>query len=346
MYRVTVIMPVYNNEGTLNKAIDSILNQTVYDLELILINDGSTDTSAQICDEYAKKEPLLIEVIHQERKGFGLARNKGLLKATGTYIYFADATDTFERNMLKDNIQIANEKEADLVVFGFTEKNKESRLRDQIHLPSVPFLSSRAVFRDHYRNFHLFFPYQLRNKIYRRAYLNQQRLRFHKIKIKEEAFFNLSVYKELNRVAFNRISYCNTYGQPSQKSSYKINLELAKYFESVLQHWGHEETFRDLIVKEYYQAVYSELLNISAKEKSVKINEKEEIMNQILKDEKIKLYLKDLNISNEKNPYMRALLSSLQNGNGKSAVQLVTLQSGTEKTTSKVTKILRKIFRR
>lgn len=74
MYSVSIIMPIYNNEKTLKRAIDSILNQSIYGFELILINDGSTDGSASICDEYAKKEPLLIEVIHQKHTSVGRAK--------------------------------------------------------------------------------------------------------------------------------------------------------------------------------------------------------------------------------------------------------------------------------
>ena len=74
MYSVSIIMPIFNNEKTLENSIQSILKQTLYDFELILINDGSTDASAQICNKYEKLEPLFIEVVHQEKKG---NRNNG-----------------------------------------------------------------------------------------------------------------------------------------------------------------------------------------------------------------------------------------------------------------------------
>lgn len=351
MYSVSVIMPVYNNEKTLERAIQSILKQTIFDLELILINDGSTDTSAQICEEYAKKEPLLVEVIHQKRTGLGIARNRGLFKASGSYVYFADPKNTFDERMFEDNIQLAEEKNAELVVFGFTERDVRSLEGKKQHLPNLPHLSSRESFRNHYRNFHHFFPYFLCNKLYRRDYLQKHRMTFHKIPLKEAAFFNLSVYKELSRVAFNRTSYCNRSNFEKkenhhyQEHLYKVNIELAKYFEALLRYWKYDEVFRDLIVQEYYHAVYVELISLSTQKTGLSPEQQEARMNEILENEKVQSYLKELKVSNEKNPYMKALLATLQNGNGKNAIQLVTHKTSAQKTTSKIRNIIRTLFR-
>ena len=350
MYSVSVIMPVYNNEKTLERAIQSILKQTVFDLELILINNGSTDTSAQICEEYAKREPLLVEVIHQEHTELGIARNKGLFKASGRYVYFADPRDTFDKRMFEDNINLAEEKNAELIIFGFTEKSRRRLERKIQYLPNLPNLSTQENFRKHYRNFHHFFPYLLCNKLYRRDYLQKHRMTFHKIPLKEAAFFNLGIYKELNEVAFNRTSYCNRSNSGKktsnyyQKNLYEINIELAKYLEALLRYWKYDKIFRDLIVQEYYQAVYMELLNITAKDSGLSTAQQEKRMNEILENKKVQAYLKELKISNERNTYMKTLLAILQNGSGKNALQLITHKVGAQKTTSKIKKIIRKIF--
>lgn len=353
MYSVSVIMPVYNNEQTLKRAIDSILGQTIYDLELILVNDGSTDASAQICEEYVKKEPLLVEVIHQEHSGLAQARNKGLLNSSGKYIYFADAMDTYQNKMLADNFRLAEEKEAELVVFGFTEQNDEYLEGKLEHLPRLPELSTQEIFRQHFRNFYHFFPYILHNKLYRRDYLKNNRIRFHNIPMKEAAFFNLDVYKNLDKIAFNRASYCNRYNHEEtlrkdtyDENLYKINLKLANYFEKMMSHWGHETMFRDLIVNQYYRAVYDELQNISAKDSGLSVEEQQEKINTILADEKVTVFLKKLKTSREKNPYMKAVLVALQNSNGKAAIHLITHKNGTEETKSKISRFFNKLFRR
>jgi glycosyltransferase involved in cell wall biosynthesis len=346
-------MPVYNNEKTLKHAIDAILNQTIYDLELILINDGSTDASAQICEEYAKKEPLLVEVIHQEKKGAAQARNAGLMKSSGKYIYFANATDIVNNKMLEDNYKLAQEKEADLIVFGFTEYN-DSYLDGQLeHLPSLPEMSSQAIFRQHYRNFHHFFPYILHNKLYRREHLKNNRIRFRPVPDKTEAFFNLNVYKNLKKVAFNRLSYCEHYGvdQAVKQATYnndlyEINLKLARNFEAMMNEWNYETEFQDLIVNEYYQVVYDELENISSKTSGLSTEEQEEKIQTILSDERVNTFLKTLNPAKERNPFMKAVIIALQKENGKAAIQFVNHKNGTEKARSKFSRFLRKLFKR
>lgn len=89
---VSVVVPVYNVKHYLKKCIDSILDQTYHSLQIILVDDGSTDGCSQICDSYSKKD-IRIEVIHQKNQGLSSARNTGLQNATGKYICFIDSDD-------------------------------------------------------------------------------------------------------------------------------------------------------------------------------------------------------------------------------------------------------------
>lgn len=89
---ISIIVPVFNAERYLSRCIDSILNQSFSDLELLLVDDGSTDGSGNVCDEYAAKDER-VKVIHQDNAGVSTARNKGLEEATGEYIYFPDSDD-------------------------------------------------------------------------------------------------------------------------------------------------------------------------------------------------------------------------------------------------------------
>ena len=94
---ISIIVPVYNAEKYLNRCIDSVLNQTYKNIELILINDGSTDNSLNICQDYANKDNR-IKVITQENSGVAVARNKGIEVATGEYIMFLDSDDWYDDN--------------------------------------------------------------------------------------------------------------------------------------------------------------------------------------------------------------------------------------------------------
>ncbi len=98
---ISVIVPVYNVEKYIRNCLDSIVNQTYKDLEIILVDDGSTDRSGTICDEYAEKDAR-IKVIHKGNEGQSIARNIGLENATGEFIGFVDSDDTIELEMFKN----------------------------------------------------------------------------------------------------------------------------------------------------------------------------------------------------------------------------------------------------
>lgn len=97
---ISVIVPIYNVEKYLPTCIESILNQTYKDLEVLLIDDGSTDNSGRICDEYAQRDSRCI-AIHQSNKGVATVRNTGLNQATGDYITFIDSDDYIHPQMIE-----------------------------------------------------------------------------------------------------------------------------------------------------------------------------------------------------------------------------------------------------
>ena len=90
--KISVVVPVYNVESYLGRCVDSILEQTYQDFEIILVNDGSTDSSGKLCDSYAEKYSI-IKAIHKENKGPSDTRNVGIKSARGEYIYFLDSDD-------------------------------------------------------------------------------------------------------------------------------------------------------------------------------------------------------------------------------------------------------------
>lgn len=120
--KISIIVPVYNAEKQLHHCLDSILNQKYKFIELILINDGSTDRSGKICDEYAYKDNR-IKVIHQRNQGPSKARNVGISVATGDYIQFVDSDDTIEINMTSKMVDDINDN-VDLVICGYKSVNK------------------------------------------------------------------------------------------------------------------------------------------------------------------------------------------------------------------------------
>lgn len=116
--KVSVVIPVYNADDYLQECLDSLLNQTLTAFEIICIDDGSLDTSLSILDQYALKDDR-ITVLKQQNEGAGAARNLGLAHASGKYVYFMDADDYCDINLLKETYEKAEADQVDIVVFDF-----------------------------------------------------------------------------------------------------------------------------------------------------------------------------------------------------------------------------------
>ena len=130
---VSVIVPVYNVQDYLAKCIDSVLSQTYEDFELILVNDGSKDSSPQICDSYLQKDAR-IKVIHKENGGLSSARNAGLDVAKGKYIYFLDSDDYIDPMLLEKTIAVMEQQQCDWVAFGMIKEDTQGN-----HIENIAF---------------------------------------------------------------------------------------------------------------------------------------------------------------------------------------------------------------
>ena len=115
MAKVSVIVPVYNTEKYLRRCLDTLVNQTLQDLEIVLINDGSTDGSPVILQEYAEKYPDKIVLLEKENGGQATARNLGIRKCTGTYVGFVDSDDYVDLTMFETLLLTAEQNECDMV---------------------------------------------------------------------------------------------------------------------------------------------------------------------------------------------------------------------------------------
>ena len=126
MAKVSVIIPVYKAEKYLNRCLDSLLAQTFENWNAICIDDGSPDNSGAILDYYADKDDRFV-VIHKKNAGVSAARNDGIKKADGEYIFFMDADDWIDTNYLQHMLATAVDANADMVVSGFVSDNKYTK---------------------------------------------------------------------------------------------------------------------------------------------------------------------------------------------------------------------------
>jgi glycosyltransferase involved in cell wall biosynthesis len=134
--KVSVIIPVYNVEKYLKKCLDSVINQTLKEIEIIIVNDGSTDSSLKICQEYEQKDKR-IHLINQKNSGLGIARNNAIKYAQGEFVCFLDSDDSLDLVTLQTTYNKANKDKSDIVVFGFERidetTNRIIQTRDDLH---------------------------------------------------------------------------------------------------------------------------------------------------------------------------------------------------------------------
>ena len=126
MVKVSVIVPIYNVEKYLDRCMQSLLNQTLNDIEIIMVDDGSPDRCPQMCDEYVKKDSR-VKVVHKKNEGLGYARNSGLEVAVGEYVAFVDSDDYVDTRMYERLYLSAKENSADVVFCGFHNEVKLGR---------------------------------------------------------------------------------------------------------------------------------------------------------------------------------------------------------------------------
>jgi glycosyltransferase involved in cell wall biosynthesis len=127
MAKVSIVIPIYNVKEYLERTVNSVVNQTEKDIEIILVDDGSTDGCSNLCDEYAIRDNR-ITVLHKENGGLSSARNAGVDVATSEYVMFLDGDDYLKENAVERLIQVMNEYPSDFIQFSYQEVSDEQKI--------------------------------------------------------------------------------------------------------------------------------------------------------------------------------------------------------------------------
>jgi glycosyltransferase involved in cell wall biosynthesis len=201
---VSVIVPVYNAEKYVEECIKSILNQDYSNIELIIVNDGSTDNSYEICKMISEKDER-IQLYDRNNCGVGRTRNFGIEKASGKYITFVDADDFLDKNMIRRMVDEAEENDAEVVVAGFRrvteageivhEESYEEKIIDDVKNEFAPrLIGSRPECRDS-----IFAT--VWGKLYLHKCFSESLVRFNDSRIYEDLMFLLDFMLGIDRVA-------------------------------------------------------------------------------------------------------------------------------------------------
>ena len=231
MIKVSIIVPVYNMKKYLRECLDSLVNQTLKDIEIICINDGSTDNSLEILNECAKKDNRII-VINKENEGQGIARNLGISKAQGEFVGFVDPDDWVELDMYEKMYNQAKQLDSEIVIcdhIRYREFEQKSYIPEAFEkaispAKSVPLVieSGKNIDKELINSTLLVSPCYSVNKIYNREFLLKNNIKFSQIRCFEDVMFILR-----SHILASKISYIDTafYNYRIHKSSTLRNYE-------------------------------------------------------------------------------------------------------------------------
>ena len=204
---ISIIVPVYKVEPYLRRCLDSIVNQTYTNLEIILVDDGSSDSCPQICDEYAAKDKRIV-VIHKKNGGLSDARNVGVQHATGDYIYYIDSDDELPLDAIQSLYDyVEYNPAAEIIVGKMYCPQKESTYKKQLFNYDYTF-KSNTEFRKFFSSGINIFPVNACNKLIKKEFITKNSLFFKKGIIHEDELWAFLVSKVAqNVVCANKQTY-------------------------------------------------------------------------------------------------------------------------------------------
>lgn len=231
MSKVSILIACYNVAKFIPLNIDYILKQTYSDIEIILVNDGSTDQSGELCDKIAASDPR-VTIIHKENGGLASARNTGLDAAKGEYIYFCDIDDKIELDLIERMVNIANTNKSEIIIFGIDIYDIKAGTHDKNRFPDRIITDNNKLrsifceeiyFKKHGNGF-------VCNKFYNRNFIEKNKFRFGNESIQQDEPFNLELYKKAELVVLTSQSGYHYYINPNSSAGAKY---IDKKFDAV-----------------------------------------------------------------------------------------------------------------
>ncbi|MFJ7728150.1 glycosyltransferase [Neobacillus sp. NPDC097160] len=267
---VSIIVPVYNVEAYLERCITSLFNQTLQDIEIILVNDGSNDKCGEICEKFAKEDSR-IKVIHKLNEGLSSARNSGLNNANGTYIGFIDADDWVEKQMFEVLVNNATTHNSDIVVCNYRSaycfekpQNSKACLTLDDGLIDVSKIGLSRYILDFFLPFK--HAYCVWNKLYKHDLIKRHNIRFEPNQdiYAEDLLFNLYYFCHTRLISTTPEVFVNYFKRSNSLSSFPNALlsrltKLVKRFENYANNNNFNDVVRITIPSIFCEQVLSSL---------------------------------------------------------------------------------------
>lgn len=242
--KISVIVPIYNVEKYLHRCIESIINQTYRNIEIILVNDGSTDDSKNICEKYLNKDKR-IKLINKKNGGLSEARNAGLKKATGEIVSFIDSDDFIETNFYEYMLAEMKKTNSDIAICGTSIDYENGKKREKVNLTEEILDSKEAIIK---LNSFSSFDMSVCNKIFKRDIVKN--IEFPIGKKSEDYFVTYKYLDKAKKIVVLPKAMYHYYQRPNSISRGKVNISY-DYIEGSLRQ------------KEYIEKRYPDIQNVA-----------------------------------------------------------------------------------
>lgn len=270
MAKVSIIVPVYNTERYLKKCLDSLVNQTLEDLEIIVVNDGSTDGSQMIINGFQEKYPAQIKSFTKENGGLSDARNFGLDRAKGEFIGFVDSDDYVSQNMFLEMYELAKKNSAELVICNVQKVNEKGAVTQKLtqipHLPEKLILEENlSVFSD--------LSYFACNKLFRKELFEGRRFKkgvqFEDIQLIPQLLLQCTTLSQTQNYHYQYLERSQSITKTHTEKGLDI-LEAVREVSAVYRNSKYSERTEELKNFQILQGVYTYLAYLAlVKEESV-----------------------------------------------------------------------------
>ena len=295
---VSIIIPIYNTEKYIRECLDSAINQTYNNIEIILINDGSTDNSQNICEEYTQKYKN-IKLFNIRNHGVSYSRNFGIDKSDGEYIVFVDSDDYIENKMIEELINVKDEKDGELLIYNYSKvygtTDKKTYEISNATLNKEEFLEK---FFEYYNKLIVHSPC---NKLYKSKIIKENNIKFNtSLTIGEDLIFNLEYFKHCDTFRIvNEYYYHYRFNQESVTNKFRKDYyNQQKYLlNSVKDFLIEGKAFNPKNEQEYRRHVCNSIINsiqnLFLEDSPYSKKQQEEIITNIVSSKEVS-YLKDV----------------------------------------------------
>lgn len=279
MMKISVIVPVYNSSDYIGRCIDSVLNQTYNNFELILVDDGSIDNSLSILKEYEIKDKR-IKVFTQKNSGPGVARNLGIAKATGDYIVFVDSDDYID----EEYFDLLSKKDDDVVFIDVNQVNEKFEMISEEHISIYASKPKDYIIRSQLTGK---IPWGGVRKAVKRVLLANNHIKYSNLQIGEEALYSFLVlyyaksFSFINKAVYSYVNRTNSQSKKNDEDPWTpVYLNLKDKIINIGEYNTFSNTLNSFLITSLMVSLYRKAFCVNYKEYKQKICENEKIFKE------------------------------------------------------------------